>query len=330
MVKLSDYKAMSGMFDGETIYERPVHISEISNLQNKSGKVQVMLKVKDGFETNNVAIFDTEVSILQNQYPFFKEGEVVALNLTRKGQYYNADTNIKEVTEEVDFSDVAEFAANNIEAYYDYILKMVREASEKQEQNGYTPLSQLVINVYESYKDELMKTSSATGIHHTGIGGNLVHTAEVINICDKLLESCLGKAINREILICAAALHDVGKIYSYETDKLGDAKMSLNGFAFGGHHWDSMRLVNEETQKGNYNPEKIMIVMNAIASHHGSREFGDLATPIALESMWLNFADDLSAKHYVARKAIMELEPGEITPKSVYPLETKLYRREDQ
>ena len=40
--------------------------------------------------------------------------------------------------------------------------------------------------------------------------------------------------------------------------------------------------------------------------------------------------DDLDAKHYEAREEIMTLEPGAVSSKKVYALDTWLYRRTDQ
>ena len=93
---------------------------------------------------------------------------------------------------------------------------------------------------------------------------------------------------------------------------------------------DSLRAVEDAVKDGNYDKERIMILENIIASHHGAREFGDLATPMTIEGYWLHAMDDLDAKHYEAREEIMTLEPGAVSSKKVYALDTRLYRRTDQ
>ena len=329
MKRLTNYKKLADMVNFETI-SRPVYVVSITEKVNKAGKTQAQVLVKDGYDINTVSIFDTSINDLTSRFPFFNEGSIVNMNITRKDPYFNADLRISEVDEEYDLSDIADKAIDNPEKYLSYIIKTVKSVSSAQEGHEYDLLSNLVDDIYDKYKTELMYSSSAISNHHTGIGGNLLHTSEVINICMCLLKSCLGKDIDAEILIAAAALHDVGKIFAYSTDKVGVATMTLGGCFMGGHHWDSLRIVEEESQKRKYNPEKLMILKNAIASHHGSREFGDIATPMSLEAFWLNMADNLSAKHYEAMKGIMELNPGEMSARGVYPLDTRLYRRTDQ
>ena len=326
---LSEFNSLTDLANYGSV-TRPVYVVSMEDKENKTGKTQVMVQVKDGVDTNTVAIFDSSVKVLQEKYPFFTTGSIVIMDITKKDPYFNATTNIQEAIEEYDLSDIADIATDKPEVYWNYIVDRVRKASDEKGETEFEPLSTLVTNVYEEFKEKLLWSSSALANHHMGISGNIVHTAEVLNICETLLGSCLGKAIDKEILLAAAALHDVGKIMVYETDEVGVASLTLNGYAMGGHHWDSLRIVYEETKKGNYNPESLMILQNAIASHHGAREYGDVAEPLSLEAVWLNVADNLSAKHYEIRKVIESLEPGTITSKKVYPLEHKVYRRINQ
>ena len=332
MKKLSEYTLLSDMTNFGTV-QRPVYLISMIDKVNKTGKTQVMLTVKDGSnaaETKTITIFDTTVSNLQAQYPFMKEGKLVGLNITFKDPYYNATTEVYEVTEEFDLSEVADVAVDNPEKWYSYILKRVEDASMKKGNSEFDPLSKLVKAIYEKNKERLLRSSSAVAVHHTGISGNIMHTGEVIHICEHLLNTWLGKDIDAEILMAAAALHDVGKIEAYVTDEVGTASMTLEGIAMGGHHWDSLCMVEEERKNGNYDPEALILLKNAIASHHGSRDFGDFAEPISLEAVWLNIADDLSAKHYGIKKAIKALDPGTLSAKNVYPYEHRLYRRKNQ
>ena len=323
---LSDYTALADLANGGTV-KRPVYVVAMENMENKSGKTQVKVKIKDGAELYTVAIFDTSVKELQERYPFFDAGAIVEMEITKKDPFYNASADIREVSEVFDLSEIAHVATSHAEKLYEYILENVKEASTEKHETEYEPLSKLVVRIYEDYKEQILRSSSATACHHMGIGGNVLHTAEVLNICKFLTKTSIGEDVDKEILYAAAALHDIGKLFVYETDQVGEATVNLNGYAMGGHHYDSLRIVNKEAEKANYNPESMMLLRNAIASHHGSREFGDLATPIGFEAVWLNFADDLSAKHFEIKSAIETLEPGTITPGAVYPLKYHLYRR---
>lgn len=330
MNKLSALKALTNMYNNEKL-KRPVYVVSIEEQVNKAGKKQVNVSVKDGTSQEKISIFDSDIQSLTSRYPFFKTEAIVNLTITKKEPFYNAENVIEENTDEYDLSEIAEKAVDNPVPYYNYILKMVDEASAERKDDKYEPLSKLARQIYTERKEALLMSSSAMACHHTGISGNILHTAEVIEMCVCLLKSkCIGKDVDKELLLAAAALHDVGKTTCYMTDKVGVATMTLEGYALGGHHMDSLRAVEEAVKDGNYDKERIMILENIIASHHGSREFGDLATPMTIEGYWLHAMDDLNAKHYEAREEIKTLDPGTVSSKKVYALDTRLYRRTDQ
>ena len=327
-MKLSDYKALSTMGNYETL-ERPVYIVSMEEIVNKSGKTQLNLTVKDGLGTEKVSVFDSGLQTVHDEYPFAVPGAVVNLKITKKDPFYNAHYAFKECREPFDLTEIAEKATeNDPQKFYDYILKTV--LSSARPAGEYQPIAEIAKTVYEKRKGDILRSSSAIRMHHTGLYGNIVHTAEVVNVCDALLKTTLGKDIDAELLLTGAALHDIGKLDTYDTDDIGEATMTLEGYAMGSHHYGSLMAVEEAVREGNYDPERVLLLKNIIASHHGKREFGDLATPLTLEGIWLNFADDLDAKHYEARKAILEIQPGTVTPKKVFPFDFNLYRRTDQ
>lgn len=327
-MRLSDYKSLEMMGNYETL-ERPVYVASMEEIVNKAGKPQLNLTVKDGTGTQKVSVFDMSLQIMKDDYPFAVPGTVVIMKITKKDPFFNAQNHFKKTKDEFDLTEIAEKATDKdpIE-FYNYILKTVRAAAR--EAGEYQPIADIVQSVYEKRKDEVLRGSSAIRMHHTGLYGNIVHTAEVINVCTALLKSTLGQDIDAELLLTAAALHDIGKLDTYKTDDIGEATITLQGYALGSHHYDSLMAVEEAVREGNYDPERVLLLKNIIASHHGSREFGDLATPLTLEGLWLNFADDLDAKHFEARQAIMELEPGTVSPRKVFPFDFVLYRRSDQ
>ena len=75
-----------------------------------------------------------------------------------------------------------------------------------------------------------------------GRAGSLDETA--------LLKSTLGQDIDAELLLTAAALHDIGKLDIYKTDDIGEATMTLQGYALGSHHYDSLMAVEEAIREG--------------------------------------------------------------------------------
>ncbi len=333
MNKLSMFKALSDLGDRESI-KRPLYIVALSQKLNNANKMQVNMRVKDGQDMQMVTIFDTDLKTMQDTYPFFKEGEIVIFNITKNilknGEFLNALKVIEENHEDFDLDEVATFGAQNPNKCYEYIISAVEQASNTRKDLSHEPLSNLVKDIYLEKKEELIRSSSAMYNHHMGLGGNILHTAEVVNLLEKLLGSTLGKELDKEIVIAAAALHDVGKVTCYLTNGVGDASMTAEGYTFGGHHYHSLLAIDKAAENGNYDKERIMLLQNAIASHHGSRSMGDLADPISLEAYWLHAMDDLSAKHFMAREEIKTLAPGSFSSQKNKALETRLYRRTDQ
>ena len=330
-MKLSEFKALSAMLNGEQL-ERPVYIESMEDKVNRTGKSQVTLKVRDGVGVSptQVSIFDTDVKNIQERHPYAVQGAVVVLQITRKDAFYNADKyRIKEPSDEYDLEELAEKATDkDPEELYDYILSEVDKVAKSD--NEYDSLADLVKKVYEKRKEAILKSSSAISFHHTGISGNIVHTTEVLNICTKLLETQIGEDIDSELLLAAAALHDVGKLTCYETNEMGGASLTFEGEALGGHHYYSLRAVEEAVKEGNYDPERVLILQNIIASHHGDQQFGDIAKPITLEGFWLHMADELSATTFRVKSKIMSVDPGTFATETLFSVKNRYYRRTDQ
>lgn len=90
---------------------------------------------------------------------------------------------------------------------------------------------QEIIDIINSFKDEKLKTfvldifknneeiiklaPAAKQMHHNYIGGLLMHTLECAQIAQTLLPK-FKKKLNRDEVLAAAILHDIGKIYEYD------------------------------------------------------------------------------------------------------------------
>ena len=67
-----------------------------------------------------------------------------------------------------------------------------------------------IFNKNKTVADNLKKHSAARTLHHGYLGGLLEHTLSVTEICDFM--SNRYKRVDRDILICSAMLHDIGKL----------------------------------------------------------------------------------------------------------------------
>lgn len=127
--------------------------------------------------------------------------------------------------------------------------------------------------------------------HHAWLGGLIEHT---LNVCALALEvSRLYPALNRDLLITGALLHDIGKVDEFETTTL--IKVSEAGHLVGHISLGSARLAEIATRLATP-PTLRNKLIHMMLSHHGKLEFGSPKQPAFPEAMVLALADELDAK----------------------------------
>jgi 3'-5' exoribonuclease len=129
--------------------------------------------------------------------------------------------------------------------------------------------------------------------HHAYLGGLLEHTLSVARVCD-LLAQHYGGAIDRDLLIAGALLHDVGKVreigaragfpYTDEGKLLGHILIGLQ------------MVADAAADVPTLPPARLLLLQHLIASHQGRYEWHSPREPRTLEALILHYADDLDAK----------------------------------
>ena len=141
---------------------------------------------------------------------------------------------------------------------------------------------------------------AAKTLHHAFIGGLLEHTLNVVRLCSALAD--LYPQIDRELLLTAAALHDIGKMDEYlwsSSIKFSDAG-NLVGHIVGG-----AMAVKEAAEKiEGFDPMMSLALQHMILAHHGTKEYGSPKLPKSIEAMVLHEADNLDAQIAIFEEAI--------------------------
>jgi 3'-5' exoribonuclease len=143
--------------------------------------------------------------------------------------------------------------------------------------------------------------------HHAYLGGLIEHTISVARVCD-LLAAHYGAAIDRDLLLAGALLHDIGKIR-----EIG----ARSGFPYTdegkllGHILLGLQMVADaaETIPGLTGP-RLLLVQHLIASHQGRFEWQSPREPRTLEALLLHYADDLDAKLNQAAALVAAVDMG--------------------
>jgi len=142
--------------------------------------------------------------------------------------------------------------------------------------------------IYKAFSEH----SAAKTMHHSYLGGLLEHTVSVTQICDFLCAQY--KNVNRDLLICASLLHDVGKIY--ELSPFPDNSYTDDGQLLG-HVYMGAEMVSKEALMISKFPETLeSLIKHCIIAHHGEYEFGSPKLPEILEAYILYCADNMDSK----------------------------------
>lgn len=149
--------------------------------------------------------------------------------------------------------------------------------------------------------------------HHAYVGGLLEHSISVASSCVALAGhyGTQGVELDRDLLITAALLHDIGKLRELEPPPASG--YTTEGRLLG-HIVIGMQLVAEEARSvPELDADRLLLLQHLIASHQGRPEWDSPRTPQMLEALVLHYADDLDAKMNAAGRLLESVGEGEWT-----------------
>jgi 3'-5' exoribonuclease len=168
-----------------------------------------------------------------------------------------------------------------------------------------TYLSELclrLVGVNGKYREEYLSSPAAKGFHHAYPGGLLEHSLEVANFCVsdcELLNRYEYEILDKDLLITAALLHDLGKIQEYVITDVIDDKTYYAFTETGkmiGHLNLSAMWVYSEIEKIEGFPHDLQEhLIHILLSHHGRVEWGAAVLPKTKEAEFFHMADHRSA-----------------------------------
>ncbi len=136
------------------------------------------------------------------------------------------------------------------------------------------------------------KAPAAKNFHHGYLGGLLEHTLSVCSLALAVSERYTH--LDRDLLLCGAFLHDIGKIreftYATHIDYTDEGRLL-------GHLVLGTAMLDEKLAGMRRFPGDLaMRLRHLILSHHGELAFGSPKRPKFLEAFALHLIDDLDAK----------------------------------
>lgn len=298
-----------------------VLLTSIDEKETKGGKPYCVFALSDGESQIEAKLWNnakTDVKVEEKTlitaelYPKEYQG-ALSYELFRYGP----------APEDCQITDFVVKAPYKPEDMYNEILSLLRkEVPKSHEESDLVDLTQ---HLYEDNKEKLLYWSAAKSVHHNCYGGLLYHTFRMVR--SAVMLSRVYK-IDKELLLCGTALHDIGKIIELDTDNLGIADYSVDGNLFG-HALIGIEMITREAAKSSYDEEKIRLLKHMIASHHGELEWGAITKPATPEAALLHEIDMIDSKMYQYEKAIDKLEPGEMSDR-IFGLGGFVYKSKEE
>ncbi len=188
---------------------------------------------------------------------------------------------------------------------HDYVQASPRSGEEMLEEIkdlceselSYAPWKELVYSVLridrkdEDFSGRILMAPAAKAMHHARTGGLLQHSLSVARLCLRIAGHY--GSLDRQLLLAAALLHDIGKLYEM-TGPLS-TEYTVEGNLLG-HIAQGMMILEPFLKNSGLKPELQTHLLHLVASHHGRAEYGAVKEPMTPEALILHFADDLDAR----------------------------------
>ncbi len=141
--------------------------------------------------------------------------------------------------------------------------------------------------------ERFCSSTAAKSLHSAYLGGLLEHTVQVATICETVCG--IFPQINRDLLLAAALLHDIGKIDTFEL-RGAAFEYTAEGNLIGEPVLGEARVSAAIDQLPGFPPDYRLMLRHLLLSHHGQKTFGAPILPMTLEAVTLHHADNLEAK----------------------------------
>jgi 3'-5' exoribonuclease len=147
--------------------------------------------------------------------------------------------------------------------------------------------------------------------HHAYIGGNVQHVLGIMRIVEGV---CTGyPALDRDLCLFGAAIHDLGKLKEYEVDTTirvtDDGR--LRGHLVIGAEWIGQLCAALRAEGHAFPPALEADLVHMILSHHGKGEWGSPKPPATPEAMLLHLADYTDSQ---TKKFLQDVEANAANP----------------
>lgn len=256
-------------------------------LLEKDGRFRIAAEIGDATGRINAILWDVEQDVATS----FQPGDIVKIRgpvSVYQGSLQLRIDRIRLAEEnEYDLGDFFRKASRTKEELGGMLDSMINRV-----ENAY--LKKLLEAVFETdgIKERYITAPAAKLLHHDTIGGLADHSLNMAELIVRMADQY--PYLDRDLLICGALLHDIGKIWEYEVNAVIDFS-------------DAGRLVGHINQGDEFItgiadsiepfPEDLLVhVRHLIISHQGEKAKGSPVLPQTPEAVFLNAVDELDSR----------------------------------
>ena len=153
-------------------------------------------------------------------------------------------------------------------------------------------LRNFVTNIYQENKEKILVCPAAKMMHHNYIGGLMVHILECLQYAECNMENSVYK-FNKDNILAACILHDIGKIYEYTID-------TETGLIDYDENFRKEWLTHSQYGFSICMNNGFKEIARMIAAHHGRSDWGAIIDldqkDLEPELYFIHIVDNLSAK----------------------------------
>lgn len=282
----------------------PLLIKSIIKGVTNSGATYLTLHLQDSSGTIEAKLWDAKpeaIKTLESGKVYEFEGEIYDY---RKNLQFKILKYYPLVQTEINLDEFVTKSSISVDDLRNYISDTL--ASFQNE-----TIKRLVKTMLQSYDHDFYTYPAASKIHHNFMGGLATHTVSMLKLGDSLCE--LYPILNREILLGAIILHDLGKINELGGNFVNE--YTVEGRLLGHISIGQAKLYEIAVQLGLEKTEELMLLRHMILSHHGEYEYGSPVKPMTIEAEILTYIDNIDARLNTLEQELSKTNSGEFSSK---------------
>lgn len=315
---------VSELKNGASFVDVVFGISALSVSEDRNGRPYWSLSLLDKSGTIPAKVWSELVAQLAGLS--FKPGDLCSVCGTvgeYRGQLQLTVTSLKKA--ELASQDLTDFLPCTDEDLAGLEQKIVSYLAKIEDPE----LQELLISLFDYYKQDYLRSPAATRNHHNFVGGLAEHVCEMLEVAEVMLKHY--PEANPDLVYAGIIMHDIGKLkeltlngfvfeYTAEGKLLGHITIGVNMLeSFIAKHPDRFAKLEDSF--------KIALLKHIILSHHSKLEFGSPVRPGTIEAGIVAKVDILSSEVRIFQRVLNENQnsDGDFSPGEFALERTEIY-----